>query len=99
MDARFVIALLFVVSLLLLIYLEPERGTVSTAREGKVYRFCGVLIPLKELRNGCIYRFLDDTGEIKSVAFFGDCIQGYTCFYGRIESYRGEKEVVVLSYS
>ena len=65
---------------------------------GKVYEVCGHLIPVKELKKGCVFRLLDGTGEIRAVAFFGDCVEGYACVYGRLEEYRGEKEVVILSF-
>ena len=86
-------------SFLLLLYLEPPQGSIKELRMGEVYKVCAVLIPLKNLNNGCLYRAVDDSGEIKAVAFFGGCRGGYACFYGRVDEYRGEREVVILSYT
>lgn len=91
---------IFAISLILLLLMKPPKVSLSEAKEvGKVYYTCGVLIPLKKLQKGCIYKIIDQNTEVKGVAFFGECVSGYSCFYGRVDKYRGEKEIVILGYS
>jgi len=91
---------LFLLSLLLLVLIKPAEVSLSEVKEyGKLYKVCGTLIPVYELERGCIYRFTDGEGEIKAVAFFGECVSGYACVYGRLEEYRGEPELVILGYA
>ncbi len=90
----------FTASVVLLLLLEPATVPLSEVKElGKTYHTCGVLVPIKELERGCIYRVMDENVEVKGIAFFGECTSGYSCFYGRLEEYRGEREVVILGYS
>ena len=98
---REVLALtLFFLSLAGLFILQPKTVHLSQVRDvGKVYRVCGTLVPIKELSKGCIYRFFDEGTEMKAIAFFGECRSGYACIYGRLDTYRGEREIVILSYS
>lgn len=90
--------LIFFLSLAGLLLLQPPQVKVSELKEmGKLYKVCGALLPTKPLGKGCIYRLMDDSGEVKAVSFFGTCRAGYTCVYGRLDEYRGEKELVVLA--
>jgi hypothetical protein len=91
--------LVFFLSLLGLLLLKPQTVPLSKVEEvGKVYHSCGVFLPIKELDRGCIYRITDGNVAVKGIAFFGECVSGYSCFYGRVDVYRGEREVVVLGY-
>ncbi len=88
----------FFLSLTALILLQPPQVKVSELKGvGKLYKVCGTLIPLKSLQKGCIYKLVDETGEIKAISFSGSCEPGYACLYGRIDEYRGEKELVILA--
>jgi len=89
---------IFLGALILLLLLAPKESTVEHVDQGKVYVLCGVLTPLKKLRQGCIYEFEDITGKMKAVAFFGGCISGYACITARADTYRGERELVILEY-
>jgi len=91
--------LIFFLSLLGLMILKPRPVPLGKIKEvGKVYYSCGVFLPVKELSRGCIYRITDGNVTLKGIAFFGECMSGYSCFYGRVDLYRGEREVVVLGY-
>lgn len=89
---------LFLGALLLLMVLAPKQATVDRVEEGKVYILCGVLTPTKKLKIGCLYDFEDITGRMKAVSFFGSCLSGYSCITARVDTYRGERELVILEY-
>ena len=96
MDRVLIASLVLFLSLTSLAFLKSFEDNI---RPGNVVFLCGTLIPVKVLEKGCVYRLLTDKGEIRAVKFSGSCSGGYTCVYGRIEVYRGERELVILGYS
>ncbi len=89
---------MFLIALLLLSLIEPVESSIEDLKDfGRLYKVCATFLPVKALEKGCLYRILDESGEIKGVSFYGQCISGYRCVYGRLEMYRGEKELVILS--
>ncbi len=91
----------FVAALTSLFVLFPcqEIGIAQApAHVGECVRICGTVVQRYATEKACFYTlFNGDT--IKAVQFRPyTCLSGEICVLGRVQMYRGEYEVVILSY-
>lgn len=93
--------LVFACSLVALLVFFPcpnIRIAEAPAHLGECVRICGTIVQRYSTEKACFYTLFDGN-IIRAVQFRPyTCLSGDVCVLGRIQMYRGEYEIIILSY-